>query len=261
LVPQLDNASTMLSQSPPSVQKTIQANIGDARVTDMTKGEENGVPDFVVSFTKDGQTRELKVAEDGRLLSIQVALAETPPVVQQAIQAQLGGDKLDSIEKTFDGEDVSYEVNITIIKDGRESKFTVGDDGAIQDVQIALSEAPAPVQKTVADQMAGGTLTTLTKIIDDRVTYDAEFTKDDGKGGEVTIAEDGALLSVEIPLAETGAAQATILEKVGNGKILSVKKSFEKRETFLPFKIESVKDGKSFNFSVSPEGRFLGMDD
>jgi len=259
LVPQLDNASIMLSQSPPAVQKSIQANIGGATVTKMTKGEEDGVADYEVEFTKGGQTRDLKVTEDGRLLSIEVAFAETPPAVQKALQAQLGADKLDSIEKTFDANEISYEVDITT-KDGRESQFTLSDSGVLLEIEIALSEAPPLVQKTIATQMAGGTLTTLTKNIDARVTYDAEFTTD-GRSGSVSVADNGALLSVSITLAETGPAQATILEKVGNGKILSVKKSFEKREKVFPFKVESVKDGKPFNFSVGPKGRFLGLDD
>jgi uncharacterized membrane protein YkoI len=254
-----DAAAMTLAQTPPAVQKTVQANNGNGKVTSISKGDEDGMASYEVKFMNGPQPRDLHVGEDGRLLSIQMALAETPPAVQKSIQTQLGGDKLDAIEKTFDLDETSYVVDITT-KDGRESQFSIGEDGALLEMEIALSEAPAPVQKTLAAQMGNGTLTTLTRIIDDTVTYAAEFTKD-GKSGGVTVASDGALLSVGITLAETGAAQKTILEKVGNGRILSIKKSFEKREKVLPFKVESVKDGKYFNFSVGPKGRFLGMDD
>jgi uncharacterized membrane protein YkoI len=254
-----DAGAIPLAQTPPAVQKAIQASIGNGKVTSITKGDEDGIPSYEVNFTNNGQPRDLHVGEDGRLLSIQMALGETPPAVQKSIQTQLGSDKLDAIEKTFDLDETSYVVELTT-KDGRESQFSIGENGALLEMEIALGEAPAPVQKTLAAQMGNGTLTTLTRIIDDRVTYDAEFTKD-GKNGNVTIATDGALLSVEITLAETGAAQKTILEKVGNGRIISISKSFEKREKVLPFKVESVKDGKYFNFSVGPKGRFLGMND
>jgi hypothetical protein len=254
-----DAGAIILAQTPSAVQKTVQANIGKGQVTSISKSDEDAVASYDVNFMKDGQPRDLRVREDGALLRVEVAFTETPPVVQKAIQAQLGPDKLGVIEKTFDDAEISYEVEITT-KGGRESQFTVGESGALLETEIALSDAPAPVQKTIAAQMGNGTLTTLTKIIDDKVTYDVDFTKD-GKDGSVTIASDGALLSVQITLEETGAAEKTILEKVGNGKIVSVWKSFEKREKVFPFKVESVKDGKSFNFSVGPKGRFLGLDE
>ena len=260
LVPQLDPALITLAQSPPAVQKTVQENVGNGKVTAMSKVEEDGLVRYEVDFTKDGISRDLKVAEDGTLVSIQVALAETPPAVQKAIAAQLGESKLGDIEKTFEGAETNYEVEITT-KDGRDSQFTLNEAGALLEIEIALSEAPAPVQKTVAEQMGNGTLTTLTKIINQTVTYEAVFTKD-GKEGGVNVAATGALLSVQITLEQVPpAALKSIQEKVGNGKILSVWQSYEKREKVLPFKVESVKDGKSFNFSVGPKGRFLGLDD
>jgi len=189
-----------------------------------------------------------------------MTFAEIPPAVQKAIQAKLGGNTLDAIEKTLDSDETTYVVEITT-KDGRESQVTIADDGELLEEEIALSQAPAPVQKTVAAQIGNGTLTMLVKIFGEKITYDADFTKD-GKDRAVTIASNGALLSVKISLAETtAAAQQTILEKVGNGRIVSVWKSFEKRENVLPFKVVSVKDGKPFDFSVSPKGRFLGLDE
>ena len=260
LVPQLDTASIMLSQSPLAVQKTIQENVGNGKVTAMSKSEEDGLIHYDVDFTKDGIYRDLRVTEDGTLVSIQVALAETPPAVQKAIQAELGSGKLGDIEKTFEGAETNYEVEITT-KDGRDSLVTLSEAGALVEIEIALSEAPAPVQKTIAEQMGNGTLTTLTKIIDQPVTYEVNFTKD-GKEGAVTVAATGALLSVQITLEQVPpVAMKGIQEKVGNGKIISVWQSYEKREKVLPFKVESVKDGKAFNFSIGPKGRFLGMDE
>jgi len=248
-----------LTQTPPAVQKTVQANIGNGKVTSISKIDGNGVTSYEVNYLKGTQTRYLHVSEDGALLSIELAPAETPPAVQKSIRAHLGISELGAIEKTFDGDEISYVVYITT-KDGRESQFTIGENGDLLEMEIALGQAPAPVQKTVAEQMGTGRLTTLTKIIGDEITYEAYFTKD-GKDGGVIVASNGALLSVEIALEETGPAQKAILEKVGNGRILLVWKSFEKRENILPFKVVSVKDGKSFNFSVSPDGRFLGVDE
>jgi hypothetical protein len=35
----------------------------------------------------------------------------------------------------------------------------------------------------------------------------------------------------------------------------------EKKAGVLPYEVTGRKDGKPFNFSVGPRGRFLGMDD
>jgi len=229
-------------------------------VTSISMTDEDSVAIYEVAFTKDGQPRDLHVGKDGRLLSILIALADTPPAVRKSIQSELEGDTLVAIEKTFEVDETSYLVEITA-RDGRARRFTIGDDGVLSEREIGLSEAPAPVQKTVAAQVGDGTLKILTKIFAEKVTYDADFTKD-GKDGAVSVAGNGQLLSVKITLAEaTAAAQQTILAKVGAGRIRSVWKSFEKRENVFPFKVESVKDGKLFNFSVGPNGRFLGVDD
>jgi len=256
----VDAGVIILAQTPPAVQRTVLANIGNGKVTSISKVLEEGEVSYEVDFTKDGQLRDLRVGENGRLFSIQRGLAETPPAVQKSIRTQLGGDTLDTIEKMIGSDETTYVVNITT-RDGRNHQFTIAEDGEILEEEIALSEAPAPVQRTVTAQMGSGILMTLTKTFGDKVTYEAEFTRD-GKDGAVTVAANGALLSVKITLAETtGPAQTTILEKVGNGRILSVWKSLEKRENVFPFKVESMKDGKPFNFSVGPNGRFLGIDD
>ena len=46
-----------------------------------------------------------------------------------------------------------------------------------------------------------------------------------------------------------------------DGRILRIDKSFEPRQGVLPCEIEAHKEGKPFNFSVGPKGRFLGMDE
>jgi len=148
-------------------------------------------------------------------------LEETPPAVQKTIRATIGTGKVQSITKKDHHGRATYEVMFTKIKFSPD--FQVREDGK-------------PV--------------TAERILE-RLTWSRAF----------TVAEDGALLSMETALAETGAAQKTILEKVGNGRIISIKKSFEKREKVLPFKVQSAKDGKPFNFSVAPDGRFLGTDE
>jgi hypothetical protein len=88
------------------------------------------------------------------------------------------------------------------------------------------------------------------------------MTTADGREREFTVGSGGKLLSIEISLEEaTPEAQKTIREYIGAAKILRVVKSFEFKKKVLPYEVEAMKDGKPYDFSVGPHGRFLGMDD
>lgn len=65
-----------------------------------------------------------------------------------------------------------------------------------------------------------------------------------------------------VALSETPPARKTIREQIGGGKILRIDRSlFEKQAGVLPYEVEGRKDGRPFDFSVGPHGKFLGMDD
>jgi hypothetical protein len=88
------------------------------------------------------------------------------------------------------------------------------------------------------------------------------MTTKDGREKSFTIAENGNLSSMEMTLAETPRpVQRSIKNQIGDGKILEIDRSFVQERGVLPFKVQGRKDGKPFDFSVGPRGRFLGMDD
>lgn len=253
--------SISVSETPDAVQMAIKANVGSGKVTSLQKVEEDEGWRYLVNIFQNGQTRDLEIKEDGTLIKVQLGLSELPPVIERAIRAQLGNDTLDAIEKNLDPDGVTYEVEITT-KEGRESSFVIGQDGVLLEMDLELNAAPPAVQKTLAAQIGSGTASRVTKMIDGAsVTFEAEFTKD-GQERSATVGSNGNLLRVEISLEEaTPEAQKTIKEQVGNGRIVAVYKSNVKRDKVLPFQVESVKDGKPFDFSVGPKGRFLGMDE
>jgi VIT1/CCC1 family predicted Fe2+/Mn2+ transporter len=148
-------------------------------------------------------------------------------------------------------------------KDGQEREFTLDEDGTLARVEMGVGETPPAVQKTVAAQVGAGKLESIAKVIDDDgITYEAEMTTADGKEREFTVGPEGRLLSIEVALEELSAeVQKTIKEQVGAGKIEWIDKSFEMKKKVQPYEIEATKDGKPFNFSVGPKGRFLGIDE
>jgi uncharacterized membrane protein YkoI len=63
--------------------------------------------------------------------------------------------------------------------------------------QVAMTELPAAVQKTIQDNLAGGTVTETAKETEDGSTYyEAEVQKSGGEKVEIKVAEDGKLISV-----------------------------------------------------------------
>jgi len=257
-----DSSRTVaLSETPVAVQKTVNARVGDGKLGDIDKSLSSGETVYDVGLTtKDGQERDFTVAEDGTLLNTEVALAEIPAAVQKTIQAQAEGWGLESIDKNLDDSEISYDVEVS--KDGRKKSFTVDEGGTLLSAEITLAETPAAVQKTVRAQVSDGKLKGIDEMFDDDgVTYDAEVTSKDGHDRAFTVGPDGRLLSEEVTLdAVSPAARKTIKEEIGDGKILRIDKALvEKQQGVLPYEVQGRKDGKPFDFSVGPRGKFLGM--
>ena len=63
--------------------------------------------------------------------------------------------------------------------------------------KIALSTMPPAVQRTIQDNLGGGTITETTKETKEgKTVYQAHIKKSGGEEVEVKVAEDGKLLSV-----------------------------------------------------------------
>jgi hypothetical protein len=253
--------SVSLSQLPAPVQKAIQTQAAGCKIGEIERGEEEGQTTYAVAFTKEGQEHNFTVIEDGTLLSIEVNLADTPAAVQATIRAQVRDGKIDSVERNFEDNEIRYEIEFTR-QDGKERFFSVAADGKLNLVEVAFEEVPAAARKTIEANVGNGKLGNLYKMFErGAVSFDAEVTFGD-KTRDVMVSESGRLESVQVSFEETPAAvQRTIRERLGDGKIIRIDRSFEERAGVLPFEIEGRKEGRPFNFSVGPRGRFLGMDD
>jgi uncharacterized membrane protein YkoI len=252
-----------LSATPIAVQKTIHAQVGDGQLGEIDKVLDSGETFYDVELSaKDGRERDFTVDEDGTLSSVEVALAETPAPAQKSIRMLMKQGELESIDKNLDDSEVTYDIELAA-KDGREKDFTIADDGTLLSAEVMLNETPSAVQKTIASQLSGGTLESIDKNFDDDgISYDVEMTAKDGREKDFTVAADGSLSSVQMTLEETPRpVQRTIKNQIGDGKILEIDRSFVKERGVFPYEVQSQKDGKPFDFSVGPRGRFLGMDD
>ena len=250
-----------LSATPAAVQKTIQAHIGDGTMGEIDKSPSDEEIIYDVSLTaKDGSDRDFSVAQDGTLLNVEVSLAEIPADAQKTVRAELAGGTLESIDKNLADSEISYDVEGTN-QDGIEKDFTVADDGAILSMELPLEKTPDAVQKTISSQLKGSTITDIEENFDeDGTNFDINVTALDGNATSFNVQAGGTLASVRVPLADVPpAARRTIKAHIGDGTVLRVDRSYVKEKGVNPFDIEGRKDGKPFDFSVGPRGRFLGM--
>jgi flagellar basal body-associated protein FliL len=64
--------------------------------------------------------------------------------------------------------------------------------------KVAMTELSAAVQKTIQDNLGGGTVTeTAKETKGDKTYYEAEVQKPGGEKVEIKVAEDGSLIAVE----------------------------------------------------------------
>ena len=183
-----------LNETPVAVQKAIRAHVGRGKIDDISKASEDGVVTYQVEMTKAGKSRSFTLAEDGKLLEMQLFLAETPAHVRQAIQKEARNGVCAGIYKTVEDGEVNYDVEIT--RNGKLLSLTFDSKGAVvyQAEPIQISDAPEPVRATLRAQLSNAKLVTVEKTVEDgELTYEAEFIKA-GKRQSLSIKPDGQIL-------------------------------------------------------------------
>lgn len=243
-----------------AVQKTITDQAGADMLGELVQDDDGDIT-CTVRLARDGQTRTFTVDVEGVLSRVEIGLEETPPAVRKTIETQLNRGELTSLEKSFEEGRVTYEIEMTLTN-GAGRSFSVAADGVLERLQLALDETPAAVRKTIESKTDLGKLGDIFRVYQDgELSYEAGFTRGH-RDRDLSVAPDGRLLSEQVFLSELPPpALNTIRDRIDGGKILRIDHLFELRMGVFPYEVDGRKNGKPFNFSVGPRGRFLGMDD
>ena len=128
-----------LDETPRPVQRAIRAHVGKGKLGDISKTTEGGVVSYDVEMTKAGRARSFSLAEDGKLLEMQLFFEEVPAIVQKAIEKETRGGQRGAIYKTTEDGEVNYDVEIT--RSGKLCSLSFDDKGAVvyQAEPVALS--------------------------------------------------------------------------------------------------------------------------
>jgi len=248
------------AQVPAAVQKGIQAQLGNGTLGEIVRDEEDGEVTYSVEITKGGRGRDYTLSEAGVLVSMEVFLQETPLAVQKAIQAVVGQGTIQSIDKALGESEASYDVEWNT-KEGATRSCSVLESGKLASVQVSLEETPPAVKAAIVTEVGKGQLKEVLKSTEDNaVLYDVTVNRD-GKDREFSVTEAGKLDSRQVFLGELSpAVQSAIQRTVGQGKLLRIDQVFEMKKGGFPYEVESIVDGKPYDFSIGHKGAFLGVD-
>ena len=250
-----------LSELPPRVQQMIKAELKGSQLGEIEVATADGKTFYDVLLAKGEASRHLTVDAQGNLIRAQVAFTETPAAVQKVIQSQLGKNKLADIDRTSEGGETIFAVDL-LAPNGDARSLSVAEDGKWFSLELPLSEAPGAVQKTIRSHLGKGKLEELSKVHDDGdIYYEAEISVD-GKARTLTIGPRGRVLSEEeeVSLKELPeAVQKAVKASLGAGQLTSITKVTEGRE--ITYEVEATKAGKELSFAVGGDGKFLGFDE
>jgi uncharacterized membrane protein YkoI len=115
---------------PAPVQKTVNAETATATLVRLEKEREGGKTVYEVETKVNGKSRDLMVAADGKILSVEeeTAIEGIPAAAREAILKKAAGAKIKMVETVTKGSDVSYEATI-IGKSGKTKEFGFNADG------------------------------------------------------------------------------------------------------------------------------------
>jgi uncharacterized membrane protein YkoI len=158
-----------LPETPAAMKKTVEAQLAGGTLDGIEKNTEDSTEiTYDVDFTtKAGKERSMSVGEDGTLLSIEVGLEETPPAVQGAIKGQTAEGKLGEIDKSLDGDAITYDVQTTT-KEGKARNFTLNANGSLDSLEIGLAETSAGAQKTIRNRIGAGRIVRVAETFENQ---------------------------------------------------------------------------------------------
>jgi hypothetical protein len=122
-----------IRELPLAARKTIREQIHDNqdKLEEIDRVTDEGATAFDVQATRGRREFSFSVSEDGRMLTIDVTLAETPPLVQKEILAKAAGAVIKSIARNTEDEDGFVAYDVEMQQGVVESYFSVGSDGKL----------------------------------------------------------------------------------------------------------------------------------
>ena len=197
------DVETQLDELSPALQTAIGQAVAEqpysGTLESVDKTFDDGQESYVATIEDStGHNRDYTFNPDGSLSSIEQSLADLPASIQAAINAQVGGDKLQSIDKSFDDGAITYDATVTD-SNGHDRDFSISDKGALISREVSMDDAPIAVQHTINQTVGAGRVIEVDQAFDvsgGGIPYEIEGWKD-GKPFYFLVSPAGSFLGVE----------------------------------------------------------------
>jgi len=256
--PSASTATGALAGLPSVVRDAIQRQAGGRPVSNVQKNEDDTPVSYTITTkAPDAGEWDFTVAEDGTLLGADTSLAAVPAPVRNAITAQLGGSKLEGVEKNFEDGDPTYVATI-VSRDGQSRDLAFSADGKLFSREIAPGELPAPVKTAIDTQVGNGQIGEIDKTTDEAGTsYVVTISPEKGPSRVLTFGEDARVVSREVTTLELPPAVRRALDaQLQQGRLSGIEQTFDHdgaafRATFIGV------DGHPRDLAFSEEGQLV----
>jgi len=122
-----------MREIPEAARKAIREQVQSAKgkLGDINRVVDEGKTIYEAEMAKGEREISFTVAEDGRLLYLQVLISETPEKVQKAIRAKAVGCVVTKIEKNTEDEEGEVSYDVEAEQAGKKITFSVDADGEL----------------------------------------------------------------------------------------------------------------------------------
>jgi uncharacterized membrane protein YkoI len=192
------SAETTLGEIPVAVQAAIKTAVGHGNLEEIDKTYDDGELSYTADITANGQEHDLTFDSDGTLSDEDVNMSDLPPVVQTAINADMGQDKLAGIDKAFDNGKITYEATLST-PGGQEREIILSHEGKLLSREVTLTETPVAVRQTISQTLGDGKLEEIDRsvvAVNHVMPYQIEGQKD-GKPFDFMVGPSGNFLGME----------------------------------------------------------------
>jgi uncharacterized membrane protein YkoI len=127
--------------------------------------------------------------------------------------------------------------------------------GLASEVPVKMKDLPPAVQKTVQEQMKGAELRGVSKEVENGKTFYEAETRVNGRGRDVLIDADGAVVEIEeeVTLDSLPAAARAAIEKSASGGKITKVESVTKGK-IVTYEASLLKGGKKSEIAVAADG-------
>jgi hypothetical protein len=210
----LDAQEIKLSDCPPAVRKTLEAEAKGARIEAVRREKEDDQTIYWTEVAIAGRSYAIGVLEDGTLTELNLAVDDAvvpfercPAAVQATFRREAFGEAIKEV-----GKDVKFGVPVygsAVQHRGKSYQIVVAEDGTlvekvlvVEDQEIELTKCPAAVQAALKEHARGGQIGDITRFSGiGRPTYEAEV-KDKDKVYLIEVADNGLLISKSLEAGE-----------------------------------------------------------